>query len=404
MRRAVITGMGIVSCIGNDKNTVTEALKAGRSGIRFKEEYKEMGLRSNIAGQIDIDLKDHIDRKQLRFMGNAAAYGYIAMGQAIEDSGLSEDQVSNHRTGIIMGSGGVSGEKFVETIDTVRERGVKRAGPYRVTQIMASTVSACLATPYKIKGLNYSIASACATGAHCIGAAVEQIQLGKQDVVFAGGSEEEHWSMACMFDAMGALSSKYNDTPELASRTYDIDRDGFVMSCGAGCVVVEELEHALARGATIYGEIVGYGATSDGYDMVAPSGEGAVRCMQQALSTVSGPVDYINTHGTSTPVGDVQELKGIREVFGDNCPPIASTKSLTGHSLGAAGVHEAIYSLLMLNNNFIAPSINIDNLDPEVGNLPVVTSRRDVTLERVLSNSFGFGGTNATLIMERYKG
>jgi len=396
--------MGIVSCIGNDKNTVTEALKAGRSGIRFKEEYKEMGLRSNIAGQIDIDLKDHIDRKQLRFMGNAAAYGYIAMGQAIEDSGLSEDQVSNHRTGIIMGSGGVSGEKFVETIDTVRERGVKRAGPYRVTQIMASTVSACLATPYKIKGLNYSIASACATGAHCIGAAVEQIQLGKQDVVFAGGSEEEHWSMACMFDAMGALSSKYNDTPELASRTYDIDRDGFVMSCGAGCVVVEELEHALARGATIYGEIVGYGATSDGYDMVAPSGEGAVRCMQQALSTVSGPVDYINTHGTSTPVGDVQELKGIREVFGDNCPPIASTKSLTGHSLGAAGVHEAIYSLLMLNNNFIAPSINIDNLDPEVGNLPVVTSRRDVTLERVLSNSFGFGGTNATLIMERYKG
>lgn len=404
MRRAVITGMGIVSCIGNDKNTVTEALKAGRSGIRFKEEYKEMGLRSNIAGQIDIDLKEHIDRKQLRFMGNAAAYGYIAMGQAIEDSGLSEDQVSNPRTGIIMGSGGVSGEKFVETIDTVRERGVKKAGPYRVTQIMASTVSACLATPYKIKGLNYSIASACATGAHCIGAAVEQIQLGKQDVVFAGGSEEEHWSMACMFDAMGALSSKYNDTPELASRTYDIDRDGFVMSCGAGCVVVEELEHALARGATIYGEIVGYGATSDGYDMVAPSGEGAVRCMQQALSTVNGPVDYINTHGTSTPVGDVQELKGIREVFGDKCPPIASTKSLTGHSLGAAGVHEAIYSLIMLNNNFIAPSINIDNLDPEVGNLPVVTSRRDVALERVLSNSFGFGGTNATLIMERYKG
>lgn len=405
MRRAVITGMGIVSCIGNDKTSVIEALKAGRSGIRFKEEYREMGLRSNIAGQIDIDPADFIDRKNLRFMGNAAAYGYIAMEQAIKDSGLTEDMVSNPRTGIIMGSGGVSGEKFVETIDVVREKGVKRAGPYRVTQIMASTVSACLATPFRIKGLNISIASACATSAHCIGAAVEQIQLGKQDILFAGGSEEEHWSMACMFDAMGALSSKYNDTPAQASRTYDADRDGFVMSCGAGCVVVEELEHALKRGATIYAEITGYGATSDGYDMVAPSGEGAVRCMQQALATVKGPVDYINTHGTSTPVGDVQELKGIREVFGDNCPPLASTKSLTGHSLGAAGVHEAIYSLLMLNNNFIAPSINVFNLDPEVGNLPVVTSlRENVQMNRVLSNSFGFGGTNATLIMERYKG
>ncbi|MCK9502912.1 MAG: beta-ketoacyl-ACP synthase I [Porticoccaceae bacterium] len=405
MRRAVITGMGIVSCIGNNKDKVTEALKAGRSGIRFKEEYKEMGLRSNVAGQIDIDLAEHIDRKHLRFMGNAAAYGYIAMEQAIQDSGLTEEMVSNPRTGIIMGSGGVSGEKFVETIDVVRERGVKRAGPYRVTQIMASTVSACLATPFKIKGLNISIASACATSAHCIGAAVEQIQLGKQDILFAGGSEEEHWSMACMFDAMGALSSKYNDTPEMASRTYDADRDGFVMSCGAGCLVVEELEHALARGATIYAEIVGYGATSDGYDMVAPSGEGAIRCMKQALSTVNGSIDYINTHGTSTPVGDVQELKGIRAVFGDKCPPIASTKSLTGHSLGAAGVHEAIFSLLMLNNNFIAPSINIFNLDEQVGNLPVVTElRENVQLDRVLSNSFGFGGTNATLVMERFKG
>ncbi len=405
MRRAVITGMGIVSCIGNDKNSVTESLKAGRSGIRFKEEYRTMGLRSNIAGQIDLDLAEIIDRKTLRFMGNAAAYGYIAMDQAIKDSGLTEAMVSNPRTGIIMGSGGVSGEKFVETIDVVREKGVKRAGPYRVTQIMASTVSACLATPFKIKGINFSIASACATSAHCIGAAVEQIQLGKQDILFAGGSEEEHWSMACMFDAMGALSSKYNDTPEKASRTYDADRDGFVMSCGAGCVVVEELEHALARGAHIYAEIVGYGATSDGYDMVAPSGEGAVRCMEQALSTVNGPIDYINTHGTSTPVGDVQELKGIREVFGDNCPPLASTKSLTGHSLGAAGVHEAIYCLLMMENNFIAPSINIDNLDEQVAGLPVATSlQENVTLNRVLSNSFGFGGTNATLVMEKYSG
>lgn len=405
MRRAVITGLGMVSCIGHDKQTVTEALRAGRSGIRFKEAYREMGLRSNIAGQIDLDPAELIDRKHLRFMGNAAAYAYIAMQRAIEDSALNPEQVSNPRTGIIMGSGGVSGEKFVETIDVVREKGVKRAGPYRVTQIMASTVSACLATPFQIKGLNFSIASACATSAHCIGAAVEQIQLGKQDILFAGGSEEEHWSMACMFDAMGALSSKYNDTPELASRTYDADRDGFVMSCGAGCVVVEELEHALARGAHIYAEIVGYGASSDGYDMVAPSGEGAVRCMQQALATVDGPIDYINTHGTSTPVGDVQELKGIREVFGDNCPPLASTKSLTGHSLGAAGVHEAIFSLLMMENNFIAPSINIANLDDAVADMPIVTALRDnVQLERVLSNSFGFGGTNATLVMQKYRG
>ncbi len=404
MRRAVITGMGMVSCLGHDKQTVTEALRAGRSGIRFKDEYKEMGLRSTIAGQIDLDLGELIDRKNLRFMGNAAAYGYVAMQRAIEDSALKPEQVSHPRTGIIMGSGGVSGEKFVETIDIVREKGVKRAGPYRVTQIMASTVSACLATPFQIKGLNFSISSACATSAHCIGAAVEQIQLGKQDILFAGGSEEEHWSMACMFDAMGALSSKYNDTPELASRTYDVDRDGFVMSCGAGCLVVEELEHALARGAHIYAEIVGYGATSDGFDMVAPSGEGAVRCMQQALATVDGPINYINTHGTSTPVGDIQELKGIRQVFGGQCPPLASTKSLTGHSLGAAGVHEAIFSLLMMENDFIAPSINIGTIDPDAADMPIVSSLREgVKLERVLSNSFGFGGTNATLVMQKYR-
>lgn len=404
MRRAVITGMGMVSCLGHDKQTVTDALRAGRSGISFHEEYKTMGLRSNVAGQIDLNLSELIDRKHLRFMGNAAAFGYVAMQRAIEDAALKPEHVSNPRAGIIMGSGGVSGEKFVETIDIVREKGVKRAGPYRVTQIMASTVSACLATPFQIKGLNMSISSACATSAHCIGAAVEQIQLGKQDILFAGGSEEEHWSMACMFDAMGALSTKYNDTPTLASRTYDTDRDGFVMSSGAGCLVVEELEHALARGAHIYAEIVGYGATSDGYDMVAPSGEGAVRCMQQALATVDGSIDYINTHGTSTPVGDVQELKGIREVFGDNCPPLGSTKSLTGHSLGAAGVHEAIYSLLMMENDFIAPSINIENIDPQAADLPIVTSVREgVKLERVLSNSFGFGGTNATLVMQKYR-
>lgn len=403
MRRAVITGMGVVSCIGNDKESVVESLKAGRSGIRAKDDYREMGLRSTIAGQIDLNPADIIDRKTLRFMGNAAAYGYIAMDRAIIDAGLEESDVSNPRTGIIMGSGGVSGEKFVETIDVVRERGVKRAGPYRVTQIMASTVSACLATPFRIKGINMSIASACATSAHCIGAAVEQIQLGKQDVVFAGGSEEEHWSMACMFDAMGALSSKYNDTPELASRTYDTSRDGFVMSCGGGCLVVEELEHALARGAKIYAEVVGYGATSDGHDMVAPSGEGAVRCMEQALATVDGDIDYINTHGTSTPAGDIQELNGLRKLFGDNCPAVASTKSLTGHSLGAAGVHEAIFSLLMMENDFIAPSINISNLDEGAQGMPIVTERRDnVKLNRVLSNSFGFGGTNATLVMEKY--
>ncbi|MFP5414710.1 MAG: beta-ketoacyl-ACP synthase I [Gammaproteobacteria bacterium] len=405
MRRAVITGMGVVSCLGNDVDSVTRALREGRSGIRPMPIYREMGMKSQIAGQIDLDPTELIDRKHLRFMSTAAVYGYVAMQQAITDSGLTEADISNPRTGIIMGSGGISGEKFVESVDTLREKGVKRIGPYRVTQIMSSTVSACLATPFHIKGLNISISSACATSAHCIGAAVEQIQLGKQDILFAGGAEEEHWSMVSMFDAMGALSTRYNDTPERASRPYDADRDGFVMSCGGGCFVVEELEHARARGATIYAEIVGYGATSDGYDMVAPSGEGAARCMRQALATVNGPIGYINTHGTSTPVGDVKEIGAILEVFGPQTPPISSTKSLSGHSLGAAGVHEALFSLLMMREGFIAASANIDNLDPAVAAANIVTKRMDgVDLERVMSNSFGFGGTNASLVLQRYRG
>ena len=405
MRRAVITGMGVVSCLGNDVATVTRALREGKSGIRPMPIYREMGMKSQIAGQIDLDPTDLIDRKHLRFMSTAAIYGYAAMHQAVADSGLTPTQVSNPRAGIIMGSGGISGEKFVESVDTLREKGVRRMGPYRVTQIMSSTVSACLATPFHIKGINISIASACATSAHCIGAAVEQIQLGKQDVLFAGGAEEEHWSMVSMFDAMGALSTRYNDTPERASRPYDVDRDGFVMSCGGGCFVVEELEHARARGARIYAEIVGYGATSDGFDMVAPSGEGAVRCMRQALATVNGPIDYLNTHGTSTPVGDVKEIAAIAEVFGPETPPISSTKSLSGHSLGAAGVHEALFSLLMMQEGFIAASANIDNLDPEVASANIVRQRIDgVELERVMSNSFGFGGTNASLVLQRYRG
>jgi 3-oxoacyl-[acyl-carrier-protein] synthase-1 len=405
MRRAVITGMGVVSCLGNDVDSVTSALREGRSGIRPMPIYREMGMKSQIAGQIDLDPSEIIDRKYLRFMSTAAVYGYVAMQQAITDSGLTEADISNPRTGIIMGSGGISGEKFLESVDTLREKGVKRIGPYRVTQIMSSTVSACLATPFHIKGLNISISSACATSAHCIGAAVEQIQLGKQDILFAGGAEEEHWSMVSMFDAMGALSTRYNDTPERASRPYDADRDGFVMSCGGGCFVVEELEHARARGATIYAEIVGYGATSDGYDMVAPSGEGAARCMRQALATVNGPIGYINTHGTSTPVGDVKEIGAILEVFGPQTPPISSTKSLSGHSLGAAGVHEALFSLLMMREGFIAASANIDNLDPAVAAANIVTKRMDgVDMERVMSNSFGFGGTNASLVLQRYRG
>jgi 3-oxoacyl-[acyl-carrier-protein] synthase-1 len=404
MRRVVVTGMGIVSCLGNDQATVLDALRSGRSGIKFQEAYKEMGFRSHVAGSIDIDLTEFIDRKVLRFMGDAAAFAYISMQQAIADAGLTDAQVSNERTGIIMGSGGASSLNLVEAADILREKGLKRVGPYRVTQTMGSTTSACLATPFKIKGVNYSISSACATSAHCIGSAMEQIQLGKQDIVFAGGGEEEHWTLTSLFDAMGALSTKYNDTPEKASRAYDAARDGFVIAGGGGCLVIEELEHAKARGAKIYGELVGYGATSDGYDMVAPSGEGAIRCMQQALATTDGKVDYINSHGTSTPVGDLAELKAIKATFGDNIPPISSTKSLTGHSLGATGVQEAIYSLLMMRNNFICASANIDQLDEEAADMPIVLKRQDdVRLERVMSNSFGFGGTNACLVFQRYE-
>ncbi|WP_062063867.1 beta-ketoacyl-ACP synthase I [Cellvibrio sp. OA-2007] len=402
MKRVVVTGMGIVSCLGNDKNTVLDALRAGRSGIKFQETYKEMGFRSHVAGSIDINLSELIDRKVLRFMGDAAAYAYISMQQAITDAGLSEEQVSNERTGIIMGSGGASSMNLVEAADILREKGLKRVGPYRVTQTMGSTTSACLATPFKIKGVNYSISSACATSAHCIGVALEQIQLGKQDIVFAGGGEEEHWTLTALFDAMGALSTKYNETPGQASRAYDANRDGFVIAGGGGCLVIEEYEHAKARGAKIYAEIVGYGATSDGYDMVAPSGEGATRCMKQALATVDGEIDYINSHGTSTPVGDLAELKAIKATFGDKIPAISSTKSLTGHSLGATGVQEAIYSLLMLENDFICASANIETLDPEAEGMPIVLKRQDgVKLNRVMSNSFGFGGTNATLVFQR---
>ena len=402
MKRAVITGLGIVSCIGTNKEAVLESLKQGKSGIQYREDYKEMGLRSHIAGTIDIDLKEHIDRKQLRFMGDAAAYAYISMQEAAKDSGLSEEQISNPSTGIIAGSGGASSANLIASADILREKGIKRIGPYRVTQTMSSTVSACLATPFKIKGINYSISSACATSAHCIGNALEQIQMGKQNIIFAGGGEEEHWTQSCLFDAMGALSTKYNDSPESASRAYDADRDGFVISGGGGMVVVEEYEHAKARGAKIYAEVVGYGATSDGYDMVAPSGEGAVRCMQQAMANVNGPLDYINSHGTSTPAGDIQELKAIVKVFGDNSPMISSTKSLSGHSLGATGVQEAIYSLLMMENNFVCASANIENLDPEAAKLNIVRRRQDdVTITRAMSNSFGFGGTNASIVFEK---
>ncbi|PRY64552.1 3-oxoacyl-[acyl-carrier-protein] synthase I [Vreelandella songnenensis] len=403
MRRVVVTGLGIVSCLGNDQQQVLEALKSGRSGIRFKEEYAERGFRSHVAGSVDIDLDALIDRKLRRFMGDAAAYAYVSMAQAIEDAGLSEEQVSNERTGLIAGSGGASSANQVEAADVMREKGLRRVGPYRVTRTMGSTVSACLATPFKIKGVNYSISSACATSAHCIGSAMEQIQLGKQDVVFAGGGEEEHWTLSCLFDAMGALSTQYNDTPDQASRPYDQARDGFVIAGGGGMLVLEELEHAKARGAKIYGELVGYGATSDGHDMVAPSGEGAVRCMRQAMATVEGDIDYINTHGTSTPVGDVAELKAVREVFGNSTPAMSSTKSLTGHSLGATGVQEAIYSLLMMQHDFVAASANVEHLDEQADGFDIVTQRRDgVTLERILSNSFGFGGTNACLVFQRF--
>lgn len=402
MRRVVVTGLGITSCLGLDAATVTESLREGRSGIRFKQDYADMGFRSHVAGTIDIDLKEYIDRKVLRFMGDAAAYAYISMKQAIEDAGLTDEQVSNVRTGLIMGSGGASSSNQVEAADILRERGLKRIGPYRVTQVMGSTTSACLATPFKIKGVNYSMSSACATSAHCIGTAMEQIQLGKQDIVFAGGGEEEHWTMSSLFDAMGALSTKYNDTPEKASRAYDANRDGFVIAGGGGVLVLEEYEHAKARGAKIYAELTGYAATSDGYDMVAPSGEGAQRCMQLAMSTAKGKVQYINAHGTSTPVGDLAELGAIRNTFTQDLPYVGSTKSLSGHSLGAAGVQEAIYSLLMMQNDFIAASANIETLDPEAENVPIVQQRIDnAGLTTVMSNSFGFGGTNACLVFEK---
>lgn len=405
MRRVVITGLGIVSCLGTDKQTVADSLRAGRSGIRFNPSYAEIGMRSQVSGSIQLNLEELIDRKVLRFMGDAAAFAYLSMQQAIADAGLDAEQISDPRIGLIAGSGGASTLNQMEAVDTVREKGIKRVGPYRVPRTMGSTVSACLATPFKIKGVNYSISSACATSAHCIGNAVEQIQLGKQDMVFAGGGEEEHWSQSILFDAMGALSTSYNETPEKASRAYDAKRDGFVIAGGGGMVVVEELEHALKRGAKIYAEIVGYGATSDGYDMVAPSGEGAVRCMRQALEGVEGPIDYLNTHGTSTPVGDAAEARAVREVFGDKAPAISSTKSLSGHSLGAAGVQEAIYCMLMMEGNFIAGSANIEELDPEVADLPIVRqTRENVTLNTVMSNSFGFGGTNATLVLKRWQG
>ncbi len=402
MRRAVITGLGIVSSIGCNQAQVLESLKNGKSGVRFSPQFRDVGLRSQVWGNIDLDVSQLIDRKVLRFMGEAAAYAYISMQQAIEDASLLPEHISHSRTGLVVGSGGASSKNQAVAIDTLREKGVRRVGPYMVTKNMSSTTSACLATPFKIKGVNYSISSACATSTHCIGHAVEQIQLGKQDIVFAGGGEEIDWTLAMQFDAMGALSTKYNDNPTQASRTYDINRDGFVISGGGGILVVEELQHALSRGARIYAEVTGYGATSDGCDMVAPSGEGAVRCMQQALETVSGDIDYINAHGTSTPVGDLCELEAIRSVFQDKVPALSATKAMTGHALGAAGVHEAIYSLLMLQHHFIAPSINIEQLDQAAQGLPIVTQTKAMQLNHVMSNSFGFGGTNATLVMSRY--
>ncbi|ERC60354.1 3-oxoacyl-[acyl-carrier-protein] synthase 1 [Escherichia coli 08BKT055439] len=405
MKRAVITGLGIVSSIGNNQQEVLASLREGRSGITFSQELKDSGMRSHVWGNVKLDTTGLIDRKVVRFMSDASIYAFLSMEQAIADAGLSPEAYQNNpRVGLIAGSGGGSPRFQVFGADAMRgPRGLKAVGPYVVTKAMASGVSACLATPFKIHGVNYSISSACATSAHCIGNAVEQIQLGKQDIVFAGGGEELCWEMACEFDAMGALSTKYNDTPEKASRTYDAHRDGFVIAGGGGMVVVEELEHALGRGAHIYAEIVGYGATSDGADMVAPSGEGAVRCMQMAMHGVDTPIDYLNSHGTSTPVGDVKELAAIREVFGDKSPAISATKAMTGHSLGAAGVQEAIYSLLMLEHGFIAPSINIEELDEQAAGLNIVTETTDRELTTVMSNSFGFGGTNATLVMRKLK-
>ena len=402
MKRVVITGLGIVSSIGNDKAEVTESLKTGRSGIEYCEEYAELGFRSHVHGPIRLNPNELIDRKLRRFMGDSAAFAYLAMKEAIEVSGLSEDQISNPRIGLISGSGGGSNQNMIEAVDVMRSRGARKVGPMMVPRIMASTNSACLSVAYKIKGVNYSISSACATSAHCIGNAYEIIQTGKQDIIFAGGGDEVHWTSTLLFDSMGALSSAYNETPEVASRPYDANRDGFVISGGGGMVVLEELEHALQRNAYIYAEVVGYGATSDGDDMVKPSGEGAIRCMQQAISTVDTPIDYINTHATSTPAGDIAELNAVKEVFGEDSPRISGTKSLTGHGLGAAGANEAIYSLLMMEHDFIAASANISELDEGAADMRIVAEREDnAGLNTIMSNSFGFGGTNATLVFKR---
>jgi len=404
MNRVVVTGMGIVSSIGNNCAEVGTSLREGRSGIKFSEEYEALGFRSQVHGAIDIDLDALIDRKLKRFMGASAAYNYIAMREAVSASGLSEKAISNPRTGLVVGSGGGSPENIVAAADILREKGVKRVGPYMVTRTMSSTNSACLSTAFSIKGVSYSISSACSTSAHCIGHGMELIQMGKQDVVFAGGGEELHWTTSVLFDAMGAMSAKYNDAPETASRTYDVNRDGFVISGGGGLLVLESLEHAQQRGAPILAELIGYGATSDGHDMVQPSGEGAIRCMNLALADVDTPIDYINTHGTSTPAGDIQELEAIRSVFGESVPPLSATKSLTGHALGAAGVNEAIYSLIMLQGRFIAPSINISDLDPKALGFPIVQVATEAPdLKTVMSNSFGFGGTNATLVFRRFE-
>ena len=402
MKRVVVTGIGVISCLGNNQKEVYQSLLNTKSGITFCEEYKEHNLKSHIHGKPNIKLEDHIDRKIIRFMGDGSSYNYVAMQEAIKDSGLEEKDVSNFTTGIVMGSGGPSIKNVILAADKTREKNPKKMGPFIVPRTMASTASATLAVPFKIKGVNYTISSACATSGHCIGNAMELIQLGKQNVIFAGGSDELHWALTAMFDAMTALSSKYNDTPEKASRAYDKTRDGFVIAGGGGVLVLEEYEHAKARGAKIYAELTGYGATSDGYDMVAPSGEGAVRCMKMALSTARNKLDYINTHGTSTPVGDITELKAVGETFEAEIPKISSTKSLSGHPLGAASVHEAIYSLIMMENNFIAASANVNDMDDEAKKYPIVTKvEKNVTLNSVMSNSFGFGGTNATLVFEK---
>ena len=404
MRRVVVTGQGIISSLGNSLDAVSQSLREGRSGIRANAKYTELGMRCQVSGRPDINLEEQIDRRTLRFMGDAAAYAYLAMKQAIEQAGLTPEQVSNPRSGLVAGSGGASSFNQVWAADTLRAKGIKRVGPFMVTRTMGSTVSACLATPFGIKGVNYSITSACSTSAHCIGHAAQLIAWGNQDVVFAGGGEEESWELSLLFDGMGAMSSAFNDQPQVASRAFDAARDGFVIAGGGGMLVLEALEHAQARGAHILAELVGFGATSDGHDMVAPSGEGAVRCMQQALATVKTPVDYINAHGTSTPVGDLAELGAVRQVFGDRVPPISSTKSLSGHSLGAAGVQEAIYALLMMQGGFAAASAHIENLDPAAQGLPILQQRLDAPLNTVLSNSFGFGGTNATLVFSRFAG